>query len=147
MNRLLLVVALVILSGLTPERLASHAAPNPVLIPPLPASFYGTVKVSGADAPEGTPVSAWINEVMYAATDAFTFDGQSMYAIDVPADDPATPERDGGRPDDTIAFHVGGLKAEQTAVWHGGTNTELDLTATSIRLFLPLVSRIGTQGD
>ncbi|MFQ5593659.1 MAG: hypothetical protein ACE5HA_05885 [Anaerolineae bacterium] len=111
--------------------------------PPLPASFYGTVTVNGADAPEGTPVSAWIDGIRYATTDAFIFDGRSMYAMDVPGDDPATPEVDGGRPGDTIVFHVGGLKAGQTATWQGGTNTALDLTVTRWRVLLPLVLEIG----
>jgi hypothetical protein len=111
----------------------------------MPASFYGTVTVNGADAPEGTPVSAWIDGVRYATTDAFTFDGRSMYALDVPADDPATPELDGGRPGDTIVFHIGGLKADQVAVWQGGTNTGLDLTAASWRVFFPLVRRQGIR--
>jgi len=121
--------------------------PGSAAPPPMPASFYGTVTVNGTDAPEGTPVSAWIDGVRYATTDAFTFDGRSMYALDVPADDPATPEVDGGRPGDTIVFHVGGLKADQTAAWQGGTNTEMNLAAASARLFLPLVSRVESQGN
>ena len=117
------------------------------LIPPLPASFYGAVTVDGADVPAGTHVSAWIDGVRYATTEAFVYEGRSTYAVDVPADDPATPVVEGGRPGDTTAFQVGGLKAEQTAAWRGGTNTELDLTASSVELFLPLISRGGTQGD
>jgi len=122
----------------------------------MPASFYGTVTVNGTDAPEGTPVSAWIDGVRYATTDAFTFDGRSMYALDVPADDPATPEVDGGRPGYTIVLRIGGLKADQTATWHGGTNSRLDLTAAGplvcgremgCVVFLPLVSLGETQGN
>ena len=112
--------------------------------PPMPASFYGTVTVDGADAPEGTRVSAWIDRVMYAETHTFIYDGRAMYTIDVPADDPATPEVEGGRPGDTILFHIGELQADQIATWQGGTNTELDLTASNLppcTLFLPLVLR------
>ncbi|MFQ5341314.1 MAG: hypothetical protein ACE5F6_07180 [Anaerolineae bacterium] len=115
--------------------------------PPMPASFYGTVTVNGTDAREGTRVSAWIEGVRYATTETFTFDGRAMYALGVPADDPATPEVDGGQPGDTIVFHVGGLKAAQAAAWQGGANSRLDLTSASARLFLPLVSRVGSQGN
>jgi len=141
MNRLLLVAALVILSGLGPWRLASHATPATVP-PPMPASFYGTVTQNGDDAVAGTQVSAWINSVRYATTNAFTYDGHTMYALDVPADDPASPEVDGGRPGDTIVFHIGGLLANQTALWRGGTNTSLNLTALRWRIFLPLLAKI-----
>jgi hypothetical protein len=68
------------------------------------------------------------------------------YALSVPADDPATPGVEGGRPGDSIVFYIGGLRAEQTAVWRGGTNTRLDLTAVSARVFLPLVSLKRTEG-
>ena len=29
-------------------------------LPPLPASFYGTVQINGANAPAGAIVSAWM---------------------------------------------------------------------------------------
>jgi len=121
--QLLLTIAAGLLSaqlGLTPAA---------ALIPPLPASFYGTVTVDGVDVPAGTPVSAWIAGVRYAETETFLYQGRAMYALDVPADDPATPEVEGRRPCDTIVFHIGELKAGQTAAWQGGTNTELHLTA------------------
>ncbi len=112
--------------------------------PPMPASFYGTVTVDEADAPEGTQVSAWIDGVMYAETHTFLFEGKAVYALDVPADDSATPEVEGGRPGDTIVFYVSELQADQTGPWQGGTNTELNLSASSSApciLFLPLVLR------
>jgi len=111
-------------------------AANPSSPPPMPASFYGTVTVDGVDVHEGTPVSAWINGVQCAETHTFVYEGRSMYALNVPGD--------GGQPGDTIVFHVGELAARPTAIWRGGTNTELNLVASSsppCTVFLPLVLR------
>lgn len=123
--------------------LATQTTAAAVLFPSLPASFYGRVTVGGGDVQTGEQISARIDDVMYAETQTFLFDGRSVYAIDVPGDDPATPEIEGGRPGDTIVFYVSELQADQTALWHGGTNTELDLTATSltVSVFLPVVLR------
>lgn len=147
MNRLLLVVLLIILSSLAWGRLASYAASNPTLIPPLPASFYGTVTQNGVDVAEGTPVSAWIDGICYATTLVFNYGGHTMYALDVPADDPGTPERDGGRVGDTIVFRLAGLPAAPTATWHGGTNTRLDLATNNHRYFLPLLRKEVTESQ
>lgn len=141
MNRLKALLILTLLLLLVPGFAGMAASP------PLPASFYGTVTLDGADVDAGTLVSAWINGITYAETQAFFYQSQSMYAVDVPADDPATPEVEGGRPGDTLVFRIGELPADQTATWRGGSNSRLDLTATSVRLFLPLVSCIGTQGN
>jgi hypothetical protein len=141
MNTLELALTLAILL----IRATGSAGMAAALIPPLPSSFYGTVAVDGAGVPAGTRVSAWIHGVKYAEAPAFLFEDQSFYALSVPADGPATSEVEGGRPGDTIVFHIGGLKADQTGVWRGGTNTRQDLTATSVRLFLPLVSHIGAR--
>jgi len=99
--------------------------------PPLPSSFYGTVLVNGANVPDGTVVSAWIDGVNYVDFETITFEGASVYSFDVPGDDPDTPEKDGGIEGDTIVFMIGSDTADQTATWHTGTNVELNLTATS----------------
>ncbi|MFQ5858192.1 MAG: hypothetical protein ACE5LU_21525, partial [Anaerolineae bacterium] len=122
MNWLTIIQALRLVLAITAGFLTTQLAlAATLLIPPLPASFYGTVTVAGADVPAGIPVSAWIDGVMHAETNTFRHEGRTMYAVDVPGDDPATPEVEGGRPGDTVVFHVGGLKADQTAVWQGGT--------------------------
>jgi len=100
-------------------------------IPPLPSSFYGTVKVNGANAPENTVVRALINGQAYAEARTQMYQGNSVVSLDVPGDDTSTPERDGGVEGDTIQFEVGGVLAVQTGTWHGGTNTQLNLTAAS----------------
>lgn len=59
-------------------------------VPPLPSSFYGTVKSNGADVPIGILVSARINGVEYASKAAFIDDSNTVYFFDVPGDDPST---------------------------------------------------------
>jgi len=99
-------------------------------IPPLPSSFHGTVKWSnGNNVAEGTTVSAWINGVKYAETQSQMDAGVSVYAIDVPGDDPETTEVEGGVEGNTVVFKVGDSTAGQTGTWHTGTDVELNLTA------------------
>jgi hypothetical protein len=61
--------------------------------PPQPAGFYGYVTSSGANVPNGTIVSAWINGVQYATTPTFTDAGASVYTFDVPGDSATTRRR------------------------------------------------------
>lgn len=97
--------------------------------PPLPASFYGTVKVSDANVPDGTLVRALIDGQVYAEARTQTYEGNTVYSVDVKGDDPATPEREGGSPEAVVTFEVGGVQAEQSGIWRSGTNVALHLTA------------------
>lgn len=97
-------------------------------VPPLPCKFYGTVKQGGANVPAGTAVTAWIAGVQYASTHTFTYAGETWYNIDVPGDDPDTPEKDGGVPGDIVSFKVGDVWADQTGTWQIGGNIPLNLT-------------------
>jgi hypothetical protein len=110
--------------------------------PPIPASFYGTVKSNGKNVPIGTQVSAYINGVQYALSPYSGYNGETVYSLNVPGDDPGTPGViEGGVPGDTIVFFVGGHQAAQTAIWQGGSNNELNLTVTLPdyhSIFLPL---------
>ncbi len=100
-------------------------------VPPLPSTFYGTVKVDGSNVPDGTLVSAWIEGVKYAESATFTFSGESWYNVDVPGDDPDTPGKDGGEEGDTVVFLIGSNEADQTGIWHSGVASPLNLTASS----------------
>ncbi len=101
--------------------LARAAAVPPVNPPPLPSSFYGTVKLqSGSNVSSGTLVSAFIGATKVAETASFTSGSDSVYRIDVPADFPDTTVNEGGREGQTITFQVGGVPV-QTAVWHSTT--------------------------
>jgi hypothetical protein len=104
----------------------------PVLaVPPLPSSFYGTVKVSGDNVPDGTLVRALLDGQVYAQGHTQTYQGDSVYSLDVPGDDTDTATRDGGLEGDTIQFEIGGVLADQTGTWHSGTNFELNLAASA----------------
>lgn len=102
--------------------------------PRIPAGFYGTVQINGEYVADGTIVSAWINGVQYAETTTFTAtinsEQASVYTLEVPGDDPSTPEIEGGEEDDPIVFKVSGHEADQGGTWHEGTDTELNLHAT-----------------
>ena len=100
-------------------------------VPQIPASFYGTVKVNGANVPDGTSVQALIDGKVYAEVPTQTYQGDSVYALNVTGDDTDTPVKDGGREGDTVQFKIGGVLASQTGVWHSGTNVTLNLTASS----------------
>ncbi len=106
--------------------------------PLLPCHFYGDVTVNGEYVPDGTTVTASIDGVVDDwSTTTFTFEGKSVYAIDVPGDDPATPEREGGLEGDTVHFTVSyagqGLPAA-VAVWSQGASVLLNLAVTTYTL-------------
>ena len=60
---------------------------------PEACCFYGPVTVNGADVPDGTVVSAWLENPSVGpwTTTTFTDNGASWYVIYVPPDDPSTP--------------------------------------------------------
>src|SRR5512137_2084430 len=119
--------ALILATGL----LLTNVAPA-LAVPPMPSSFYGTVLEAGVNVPVGTPVTAWINGVQYAATTTIMNGGVSVYSLDVPGDEDGTVPVEGGVPGDTVVFHVNDLVADQTAPWQSGTNVELNLTVTPL---------------
>ncbi len=108
----------------------------------MPSSFYGLVEGNGASVPLGTIISAWINGVQYAETGCILYNGISVYSMDVPADDPGTLGiTEGGIEGDLVIFKIGGIEANQTGIWRGGTNQALDLSINIRleRIYLPLI--------
>ncbi|MDF1521022.1 MAG: hypothetical protein RQ728_06170 [Brevefilum sp.] len=99
--------------------------------PPLPASFYGVVTKNGANLPEGITIMAVINNKVYAGNTVKIYEGESVYSLVVPGDDPTTDVIEGGVQGDTIYFNVDGILADQTATWQSGSSKELDLTVSS----------------
>jgi hypothetical protein len=117
------------------------AGASPALaVPPLPSGFYGTVSINSANAPAGATVSARIDGTQYAYSTVLFHQGQTVYGLDVPGDDPATPGVvEGGVPGDKVVFWIGGTPANEAAAWQGGTNVARNLSATQGRkVFLPL---------
>ena len=105
--------------------------------PPLPSSLYGTVKLNGANVPDGTLVQALIHDKVIASSLAQTYQGGSVYSLNIPGDDMSTAVVEGGVDGDTISFRIGGIQASQTGAWRSGTNVKLDLTASSAAAPLP----------
>lgn len=107
------------------------AAPARQGMPPQPpARFFGTVTLDGSPVPPGTEVRALIDGVVYAVDETTVIDGAAVYLIDVPADDPSTPNIvEGGQTADVVVFQVGGGNAQETGVWRAEEASELNLTA------------------
>ena len=109
--------------------LASLFVTFPVLaIPGLPSSFYGEVKVNDAYVSDGTVIRALIGDQVFAEGYTLSYQGASVYTLDIPGDDLDTATLDGGHEGDVIKFEIGGVLADQTGTWHSGTNVSLDLS-------------------
>lgn len=92
--------------------------------PPVqPCSFYGTVKINGENVDVGTPISAKMSGVVVATFDAIDFEGDSVYSLVINGD----LSMDGVE----ILFFVDGIQADQTAAWHSGVQSELNLTVSN----------------
>ena len=101
-----------------------------IAFPPLPSGFYGTVKINGVNVAAGTKISGWINGVKYAETTVLSYQGNTVYSLDVPGDDSdSAGVIDGGVSGNVVSFHINDLVALQTGSWVSGTNIELNLTA------------------
>lgn len=114
-------------------------------VPQMPSSFYGTVKIGGENVPDDAVIEATINGIAYASTIVQMDNGNTVYAINVPADDPDTPGIEGGVHGDTIVFLVGGEPAHETGTWVSESNVELNLTLDEkdgpYRYYFPLILR------
>ena len=100
-------------------------------IPPLPSSFFGTVKVNAVNVADGTLVEAVIEDQVVAKGYTQTYQGNSVYSIDVPGDEAGTAPIEGGKEGDAVHFKISGIDAVESGTWHSATNVELNLSATS----------------
>ena len=110
--RLALLGFLVLISALSPVSSVFAQAPG------LGHGFYGTVKVDGVDAPEGTEIIAQVDGTTYGSITVTT--AGSYVGLIVQGDIAE---------DATVHFYVDGQKADQDFRFHDGWTTELDLTA------------------
>ena len=101
--------------------------------PLLPSAFWGAAKAGGANVSEGTAVSAWIDNVQVARTATTLYSGDSVSSLDIPADDTATPKREGGNEGEIIRFKIGSTWSNETGEWHSGdvSNRNLSIPAYS----------------
>ena len=111
--------------------------------PPLPLTLWGSVRVRDSVVPDGTIVSAWIDSKQYAQARTFTVEGESSYTMNIPGDDPSTPEVEGGLPNDEVCLKISDLPAMGSVRWQNGAVLRFDLVAPSLQppgLYLPLVA-------
>jgi hypothetical protein len=106
-----LLVAIAMLALALPSTAVAHVS--------TACRFYGPVTVNGANVPDGTVVSAWLESPSVGpwTTTTFTNCGASWYVIDIPADDPGTPGKEGGVVGDQVHFSVGATPVPGTATW------------------------------
>ena len=112
--------------------------------PPIPSSFYGTVSINGENVSLDTEVSAWIDGHWIMSVPVTLDNGTTVYAMNIPGDNPSTPEIDGGKHGDEVVFYIGNQRANQTGTWLSGSNQELNLStpqADGWTLFFPLFFR------
>ncbi len=75
--------------------------------PEIPSSFYGEIHFSAAPPSVGDLVAAYITGVADPViTSAIKNTSPLTYGIDVPGDDTATPEKDGGGEGDEVVFKI-----------------------------------------
>jgi hypothetical protein len=127
-----LLLGLVAVLGLTSPALA---------LPPLPSSFWGTVTINGAPAPEGTLVQATIGGTVYAETHTTVYNGAAVFGLNVPGDDPSTPAIEGGVEGSAVSFRVARVKVLQAGTWSSGTNVEQNLVGALHTVYLPFIQR------
>jgi len=114
-------LALLLSLGATP----AYAQP-----PLLPHAFYGSVTINGSPAPVGTSVEArgdGVTTGIDGNPTATTVTG--IYGTSNPFESRLIVQgdiQDGA----TLSFYVNGVSTEQTAEWHSGDTTPLDLSVT-----------------
>ena len=125
-------------------------------VPPQPNTFWGTVKLSGQNVPNGTLITAYVLDgedvIICGTTATFIPDPpapqDSVYTLPVSGDDDETPEKDGADEGDTVYFLIGEgenqVLADQTGAWHTSSSTELNLTGTTIPTSTPTVTNSPT---
>ena len=96
-------------------------------VPQLPDAFYGKVTVAGNTVPDGTIVAAYIGNTQYANTTV----RNGQYLLKVPADDPDTPQKEGGDNGDIVKLVVigfaGGKYNVGSYVFESGNITNANL--------------------
>jgi hypothetical protein len=85
--------------------------------------FTGTVKLDGANVPDGTVIKAFIGDDVYTTTTPTGY-GPSTYSVEV-----RPPDGEGYAEGTQVRFTIDGYAADQTGSFQGGENIRWDLTA------------------
>jgi len=101
-------------------------------IPPLPHAFYGTVTINGSPAPEKTTVVEARGTGVRTGIQGnpITTTVVGYYGSSDPLGSKLVVQGDIAE-GTVISFYVNGVAATQTAAWHAGLVSELNLVATS----------------
>ena len=108
--------------------------------PPGNYQVFGQVWANDELVPQGIRISAWCDgvKIVEAVTSS-----EAYYTMQVPGDDPFTPDIEGCGEGVLIHFMIGNLEADQTAIWvKTESPVRLDLTAEGtigFNIFLPLI--------
>jgi|GEM_PF-1141433 len=123
-------------------------------LPPLPATFWGSITDSEGDVPEGLPVRAYIGDrVCGESTTQKTGEEGSrvtVYAVNVLADGNVPGTKPGcGRRGVPVRIKVGDRFAEETVPWNPGP-TRFDITfgtatPAPVPTFTPTPTRTATE--
>jgi hypothetical protein len=99
-------------------------------VPALPHAFYGSVSINGSPAPAGTSVEARGEGVATDITGNPTITSVSgIYGTSNPLE-PRLIVQGNIEEEATITFYVNDVSTGQTAEWHSGETTELNLSVT-----------------
>ncbi|MFN2250281.1 MAG: hypothetical protein ACK2UL_00070, partial [Anaerolineae bacterium] len=121
-----------VLAGTTAGATSAASAP-----PVEAGSYHGTATYYGEPASHGMIVSAHLGDIVLATAQvAVTPDGAAEYELQVPGDDPATPEVEGPAENDVFTFKVNGVTADQQEFFNSGEDRLIDLTVTKIDVCL-----------
>ncbi|NLS78808.1 MAG: hypothetical protein GXY76_16260 [Chloroflexi bacterium] len=124
MGRKTLLISLLLLSlFLVPRSASIAAAPR--------AGFYGYITLDGKALPPYASLTAWIGDAKVAEGVCYCYLNQSIFMMDIAADNPARAGRDGGQEGEAITFKVANVAVDQTLVWHAGANTRVSLSAVT----------------
>ena len=102
--------------------------------PPLPSCrFWGYVNVGGKPARDGLNVTAVISGTTLKWTTETTsgtygWPAKGSSSFEIPSNDPATPEKDGGATGNRIEFYVNGTNTNQAATFESGSAKKSDLS-------------------
>lgn len=119
----------------------------------LPATYYGRITFEAQSIATGITVTAFISDTPIASAQVVSYEGQSVFVMDILADNQNTQQLEGGHKDQIVTFQVGCTKEEFMASWRPAQAQEINVALTaspkctqpldpnSNHVYLPLVNR------